>query len=426
MTSPGPMLQSGSPLSTAPELSSQDLRQFQHLGRSFWTLYASSCLIDLGLCLYFFMFSLFLVEHNFTIHSIGFITAALTVGTITGTIIVSFVSRFFGLRTMMLVFIFSAPLALSLRLLFLQVPAQIGLALLAGFMMSIWSVCFSPTLAKLTTQENRTFGFSLFVATGIASGALAGLIGSYLPDLFRKHLWGGSQVDGIRIVLFLSCLIIMLAALAILRLRLGTDERVGNTTRIFSRFLVRFLIAVAAWNFAISFFVPFANVYLSRQLGLSMMRIGEIFTLSQLVQVAMVLAAPVLYRRFGLVIGIALTQVGTALLFFSLSRAHRASTAVCIYLFLCGLQWMGGPGITSLLMNRTVEAYRSQASALHNIVNLAAQAAAAALAGNIFERYGYSGPLAIDAALAALASMLMYTLVRGEGRQPKIEGRSQN
>jgi predicted MFS family arabinose efflux permease len=389
-------------------------RRFQRLGRSFWTLYASSCLIDLGLCLYFFMFNLFLIEHNFTVHNIGFITAALTVGTIAGTVIVSLVSRHLELRKLLLTFICAAPLALSLRLVFLQVPAQIGLAFFAGFMMSIWSVCFSPTLAKLTTQENRTFGFSLFVATGIGSGVLAGLLGGYLPGLFRRLRWVGPQGDGIKVVLFLASAIIMLAAFSLLRLRLARDERARSSLKVFSRFLVRFLIVVATWNFAISFFVPFANVYLSQKLGLSTMRIGEIFTLSQLVQVAMVLLAPILYRRFGLVIGIAITQVGTALLFFSLSRAHRASTAIFIYVLLTGLQWMGGPGLSSLLMNRTAEVYRSQASALHNLVNLAAQASATVLAGTMFEALGYSRPLAMDAVLAALAGILMYTLLGRE------------
>ncbi len=153
---------------------------------------------------------------------------------------------------------------------------------------------------------------------------------------------------------------------------------------------------------------------------------GEIFTLSQLVQVAMVLVAPILYRRFGLVKGIAITQVGTALLFFSLSRAHRASTAIWIYLFLTGLQWMGGPGLSSLLMNRTAEVYRSQASALHNLVNLAAQASAAvsydAMGMRCLRALGYSGPLAMDAVLAAFAGILMYSLLRSEMGEEKIGG----
>jgi MFS family permease len=408
------------PPDVAASAKPQWLARFRRLGPSFWTLYASSCLIDLGLCLYFFLFTLFMVEHNFAVHSIGFITAAQTIGTIAGTVAVSLLSRHFGLRTMILTYTVAAPLCLALRLFFLHIPAQIGLAFLAGVMMSVWSVCFSPTLAKLTTHQNRTFGFSLFVATGIASGAVAGLIGGYFPGLLRRLRWGGPQVDGIKVVLLLACCILMLAAFAIARLRLHQDDIVPTHISVFSGFLIRFLVVIAIWNFSVSFFVPFANVYLSRHLGLSVMRIGEIFTMSQLIQVAMVLLAPVLYRRVGLVAGIALTQGCTGLLFLSLSLAARRPTAIWIYLFLTGLQWMGGPGIASLLMSRTPEIHRSHASAIYSVVNLAAQAAAAALAGRLFEQYGYAVPLAGDALLAALAGIVLYgTLrdVKGHGLQ---------
>jgi MFS family permease len=400
------------PAEAAASTGPQWLAQFGRLGASFWTLYASSCLIDLGLCLYFFLFTLFMVEHNFAIHSIGFITAAQTIGTIAGTAVVSLLSRHFGLRTMMLTYTVAVPFCLALRLFFLHIAAQIGLAFLAGVMMSIWSVCFSPALAKLTTQQNRTFGFSLFVATGIASGAVAGLIGGYFPGLLHRLRWGGPQVDGIKVVLLLACCILMLAAFAIARLRLHRDDVTSTHISVFGGFLIRFLVVIAIWNFSVSFFVPFANVYLSHHLGLSVMRIGEIFTMSQLIQMAMVLLAPFLYRRVGLVTGIALTQVCTGLLFLSLSLATRRPAAIWIYLFLTGLQWMGGPGIASLLMSRTPEAHRSHASAMYTVVNLAAQAGAAALAGRLFEQYGYAGPLSGDALLAALAGIVLYCTLR--------------
>ena len=63
-------------------------------------------------------------------------------------------------------------------------------------------------------------------------------------------------------------------------------------------------------------------------------------------------------------------------------------------------------------MNRTPDQYRSQASALQNLVNLAAQAGAAALAGKLFGQFGYSGPLAINAGIAALAAILLCMLLR--------------
>ena len=289
------------------------------LNGNFWILYASSFLIDFGLCLYFFMFSLFLVEHHFQEHSIGLIAAALTVGTIAGTLPASFLSRRLGLRTMMLAYTLLAPLCLAARTLFLQMPAQIGLAFLTGVAMSIWSVCFSPTLAKLTTQKNRAFGFSLFIATGIGSGALGGLVGGYLPRVFDHPGRAGAPVDGIRIVLLLACAILSLASFGLFRLRLEAVARTGS--RAITGFLVRFAVAIGVWNFALGFFTPFANVYLATHLKVSLPRIGLIYTASQLFQIAAVLMAPLIYRKVGLVAGIALTQIGTAAMLWGLSHA---------------------------------------------------------------------------------------------------------
>ena len=401
-------------------------RQPRELNSNFWILYASSFLIDFGLCLYFFMFSLFLVEHRFQEHSIGLITAALTVGTIAGTLPASFLSRRLGLRTMMLAYSLLAPLCLAARTLFLQMPWQIGLAFLTGVAMSIWSVCFSPTLAKLTTQKNRAFGFSLFIATGIGSGALAGLVGGYLPRVFDHPERAGAPIDGIKIVLLLACAILSLATFGLFRLRLETVASTGS--RAITGFLVRFAVAIGVWNFALGFFTPFANVYLATHLKISLSQIGLIYTVSQLFQIAAVLMAPLLYRRIGLVAGIALTQIGTAATFWGLSRASGSTRAVGIYILLTGLQWMSGAGIYSLLMNRTPDQYRSHAAAMQNLVNLAAQAGSAALAGKLFEQFGYSGPLTLNAGIAALAAVLLYALLGKEGRvdggSPEVEAKS--
>ena len=366
-----------------------------------------------------------MVERNVSVEAIGFITAAQTIGTIAGTLVVGLLASKLGLRRMMLLYVSLAPLCLALRLFFLQLPIQIALAFLAGAMLSLWSVCFSPALARLTTQHNRAFAFSLFVATGISFGALAGLLGGYLPQLLSRYGVTGNHVGGVRAVLLLSCGILSLAAIALVRLRFDESAAKSQRGGGISGFLLRFLIAIALWNFAIGFFTPFANVYLSRELHLPLARIGEIYTVSQVLQVAMVLLAPLLYRRVGLIAGIALAQIATGALFWVLPRTHGVNQAVWIYLVLMGLQWMSGPGISSLLMNRTIAADRSKASAMQNMTNLAAQAGAAALAGKLYERYGYSGPLAANAGLAILAALLLYWFFRsrgsGEGASDTVE-----
>jgi MFS family permease len=378
--------------------------------RNFRTLYISSFLIDLGLCLYFFLFSLFLVEHHFPEQSIGYITAALTIGTLAGTLPASLLSRRFGLQTIMMVYVIAVPFLLASRTFFLQMPAQITLAFLAGIAMSLWSVCFSPTLAKLTNNKNRTLGFSIFVATGIGSGIFAGLAGGYLPGFLSRHAGHDDQIDSIRVVLLLACVIISLAATALLGLRLEktTQTRSAGT----GTFLFRYLVAAAVWTFVLNFFNPFANVYLSRYQHLPLARIGSIYSISQVIMVITVLLAPFLYRQVGLIKGIAITQLGTGGLLLWLAHAHTPSSVVAIFITLNAVQWMSGPGMSALLMGSTPERNRSHAVAVQTIVNLGAQASSTALAGRFFQRHGYIAPLQADAVIAMLAGLLLYFLLR--------------
>jgi hypothetical protein len=78
-----------------------------------------------------------------------------------------------------------------------------------------------------------------------------------------------------------------------------------------SPFLWRFLTlaALAVWSLVTGAFSPFANVYLSRHLRMPLERIDIVFSFSHLVQVLAVLAAPLVFRKFGLVIGIVFTQI---------------------------------------------------------------------------------------------------------------------
>jgi MFS family permease len=388
------------------------LRSLGRLDWNFRNFYLASFLVDLGLCLYFFLFTLFLVAHHVSEREIGYITASLTVGTLAGTIPVSMLVRRVGLQKMLLLYVVAAPLCLALRTFLFAVPIQICFGFMAGVTISIWSVCFSPTLAKLTTPENRAFSFGLFVATGIGAGALSGVVGGYLPRLAGSL---NSRLDGLRIGLWCACFFISLASIGVIRLRTPRETATTNDPGRASSFLIRFLLAAAVWSFAMGFFTPFATVYLSRRLGLSFAHIAEAYTVAQIFQVAAVLLAPLLYRRVGLIRGIALTQIATGLALFCMSRITGRTAAVSVYVLLTTLQYMGGPGIAALLMNNIPERNRSHAAGLQNLVNLAAQAFATAIAGRLFERFNYARPLALNAGISILAATLFYCLLRSAG-----------
>ena len=75
--------------------------------------------------------------------------------------------------------------------------------------------------------------------------------------------------------------------------------------------MLRYLIPFAIWNLATGSFNPFFNAYFAR-LGYGDARIGAAFSTAQLAQVATVLLAPLVFRKAGLVNGIAWMMAATA------------------------------------------------------------------------------------------------------------------
>jgi MFS family permease len=386
-------------------------------GRRFWIFFTAAFFFDLGLSIYFFLFNLFLLEHGFTEKRMGFITSALTIGSVVGALPIGILAKRWGLRPLLLVCFVGVPILCVLRTFFFGISAQIVLAFFAGFILCINAVCLPPAIARLTTPENRSFGFSVVFATGIGAGSLAGILGGSLPALLKNVALFGHAADGMRIVLLLSCAVTLLAALPMRGLRLESEQKEERKARLFTPFLLRFLPAIAVWSVVTGFFAPFANVYFARHMHMPLAQIGLVFSLSQLVQVGAVLLAPVLYRAVGTIPGVVITQVATGVSLLMLSHAKTITAARVFYLILTGVQWMSGPGIYSMVMDRTPDEQRSNAAAMQNVVTASSQAAAAATAGSLFDRHGYSKPLAGGAGVAALAAMLLYVLLGKDTRR---------
>jgi predicted MFS family arabinose efflux permease len=142
-----------------------------------------------------------------------------------------------------------------------------------------------------------------------------------------------------------------------------------------------------------------------------------VYSASQLSQVAAILLAPLIFRRFGLVTGIVYTQIATALALACLARTATASGGALVYVTFMAFQWMSEPGMFSLLMSKVVPAERSGASALNFLVISFANAVAAAVAGSSFNRFGYPAVLAALAGLALGAAILFHIFV-GDDRLP--------
>ena len=253
-------------LSSAKEAAAQRERPFRgwfaklrsdRYSRGFWIFLAAAFLYDFGFGLFFFLFNLYLTDLHFDEKILGILAGSLTLGNVVGTIPTTILVRRYGLQKLLLVCFIAAPLICILRTVVLWTPAQIALAFLTGIAMSSWPICFSPTIAKLTDEQNRITGFSLTFATGIGLGTLAGLAGGYFPEWLQSAGHPGALIGSIRTVLQIACALALLGTWPILKLQLGAPDRTqSRRIRIFHPFLLWLLPPFVVWNIVTGSFSP--------------------------------------------------------------------------------------------------------------------------------------------------------------------------
>ncbi len=404
----------------------------KNLSGGYWIFFNAAFFYDTGFAVYWFLFNLYLLDFHFNDRAIGLINGALTLGLLAGTLPAGAIGRRFGPRQVLIFCFTVAPLLNAARVLWIWEPAQIALAFLAGVSMCSWTVSFLPAVSKLTTKANRTAAISLIFCVGVGSSALGGVLCGYLPQWLAGAGLSTEPSVTKRLILIASCVFAAIGLVPVLRLRMpgaaadppsAPQPRNRRWLRSFqlNPFLTRFLVCMALWSAVLATFNPFANVYLSRDLHVSLAHIGLIFSVAQLLQLFSGLLVPVVLRSLGVLNGILATQLAAAMMLIAMVGARYQPLAIAFYLAFSASQWMSSPGLYSLLMNETPEAERSTASASTMFANSLISSAATAAAGIFFTRFGYPRVLLAIAAAAA-GTALLCRLLLTEKREREAAG----
>ncbi|HKF26172.1 MAG TPA: MFS transporter, partial [Candidatus Acidoferrum sp.] len=381
------------------------------LSRPFWTFFAASFFFDLGLFIFFFLYNLFLLDRGFDEKFLGAMASAMSIGSIACTLPAGLLINRLGLRKSLFVCFTAVPLVAAARAFFLSQNVLLALAFLGGFVTTLWAVILSPAVTQLTTERNRSLAFSIDCAAGISIGIGANLIASRIPGwLMHLHI-ASNLTDAKQYALALGCAIVVLGILPASRLRFPPVRE--TTPRLYprNRFLIRFLPAVAIWSLITGSLSPLANVYFAHYLRMPLEQVGVVLSISSLCQVLGVLAAPLLFRRLGLVTAMAGAQVLIAVLLAGLAGTSAAVPASILYVAYTGLLWMSEPGLFTLLMSRVAPAEQAGASALNFLVISLGQAGAVAASGASFVRFGYPRALLAMAVMALASSFLFHRLL---------------
>lgn len=381
------------------------------LGREYWQLFFSEAFFDFGMFVFFFLYNLYLLKLGFREDTIGLITGAMTAGSIAGSLLAAIAMQRFGIRpTLMASFGLTAVLS-ALRAYVTYEPALLALAGIAGVVSTVWPVAFSPAITQLTNEKNRPIGFSLMSAAGISISIFGGLAASRMPGWLTRLHFASSSVTSYRQALFIGCAIVLFALWPVSRVRFAAVAPSERRLRMPSPFLWRFLIAMAAWYLGTGALNPFFNVFFTSEVHLPVEKIGYVFSASQVAQVLAILAAPLVFRKFGLTRSIAGMQFCTGLALVALAAAGGPWWAAGGYVGYMASQYMSEPGMFTMLMEGVPAAERSSASSLNFLVTFTGQAIAAACAGRLLHQFGYA-PVMIGAAImCAFAALLFRTLL---------------
>lgn len=378
----------------------------------FWNFLIASLFFDVGMFVFSFLYNLYLLDRGMTERTMGWIAGALALGTMLGTIPAGSLARKVGLRNALLTCFLLLPIISAARALARSEAVLVALALLGGIAFSIWAVSLPPTVARLTTERNRSLGFSLIFALGIGSGILGGYLGGHLPS-WLSHVQHGSPMVLKQFSLVLSCVLVLAGAVPCSRLSVNEEQQSSSTT-IFPRsaYLWRFLAPVAAWSFALGIFSPFLAVFLTKRFHLALPQVGTMFSLSQFLQVVSVLGAPHIFRRYGTLKGVTVSQLGAAVALVAFATMGAKLWMVAAFAMLSLFQYMNEPGLYTLLMNNVSPEEQSSASAWNFFVICGAQFLAAMIGGTQLTRMGYPPVLIAAACLMAVSAVALYFAVR--------------
>jgi predicted MFS family arabinose efflux permease len=400
----------------------------KNLSRGYWVFFSAAFFFDAGFAIYFFLFNLYLLDYRFNERAMGWIGGAMTLGSLVGTLPAGALAQKIGLRPLLIVLFVTAPLVNAIRAVWVWEPAQIGLAFLVGLAMSSWGVCFLPGIARLTTEKNRTAGFSLIFSASVGTSMLGGVVCGYLRQWLGMAGFAMRAADVKRVILLGSCAIVFVGLIPVLRLRIpsqpkdetGLDSEAHRWSWLrawkLNPFLWRFLPLMALWSAVLAAFTPFANVYLTRELHIQMTQIGLIFSTVQVLQLFTGLLVPFVIRALGLVKGIAAMQMIAAVVLGLLAGTRSGSLAVGLYLTFSAALWMSSPALYNLLMNETPDAERSAAAAMTLFCNALAGSVATAAAGILLTRFGYP-PVLLSLAIVALAIALLFRFLLAPPQQ---------
>lgn len=291
---------------------------------------------------------------------------------------------------------------------------------LAGSGSGAMMVSVIPYLQENGRKRQRKYIFSANVTLMWTTSIFAGFIAGWLPKLFNSlnPVQSFIEADRLQYSLWVGLFFIFFALVPARGLagrghqhKPEEPERKQENSGIpISRpwlLIGRFAFCQALIGFGAGMIVPYFNLYFRDWVGSSIPQIGFVFALGQFGTALGSILSPVISHRFGLVWGVAGSQLCSLPFMALMAWRHEFWVCALCFVFRGAFMNMNVPMRQETMMEIIPDRLRARASALDSMAWNMAWALAMFFSGGIIKDYGYDVSL-IVAFCCYMASALIY------------------
>jgi len=270
-------------------------------------------------------------------------------------------------------------------------------------------------MPQTTTDDKRTYAFSIFNLLGYAGAAFGALLGA-LPELARNYL-NFTLINGYRTLFALFALTGLLlmvvyrslshrAEVEVTRIsRFGLDK----SARTVAKLSVLFSIDAFGGGFVISLII---SLWFKQRYNASVSEVGAILFVTQIVTAASFLVAGLLARRIGLLRTMVFTHVPSNILLIAVGLAPTFGTSVAFLLLRQTISQMDVPTRQSYMTAIIPSEERNAANSITNVSRSIAAAPPPTISGYLIQSGLWAAPFLFGGVFKIAYDILIYLSFR--------------
>jgi len=293
----------------------------------------------------------------------------------------------------------------------------------SGLIGTVAWVAAAPFMMENSTQEERTYFFSVDWAIMIIMGVIGNYLGGLMPNLLNTFLGlptgaNGSPI-GYRISLGISMALALTMVIPVLLIK---EDRMLQRQKISDlisfrnirshRTILKFMIPTAMIGFGAGFIVPLFNLFFSLKFSASLEQIGLISSLSSITLGIGTLAAPALSKRLGRVKSIAVCEFLSMPFIMLMTLAPNLALASSAFITRNALMNMAGPISSTLQMELVTETERATTNGLMVMADDVPRALTALVSGKMMTESDFFTPFLVTTLTYFVASSLYFMFFR--------------